>query len=302
MPDSTLAALTAATPAAGGLFYGTQGGVDRKFTLSAAGAAIAEAASAADQRTAMGAASTTDLGGKLDLTGGTLTGALTVNTTSGESLLLQKAGTTFLRVKDSGFLLNGAVLETLGTVYGGQILLSSSGGCYFGRRDNTNTSTESGYEAFIGSYNGSGICIRGTGSYSFGTDAGNNLHSSRYASFYYGGALNTIQMGANHASVASTQIFKAHNVTSGAGADLHLKGGAGSTSDGYVRVGTASGGLAFFGESGNTKPVGDNNQNMTNVGGVAGAVHADSEFDGGLGGNSYTIGGIVKSLKQFGLL
>lgn len=78
MPDSTLAALTAATPAAGGLFYGTQGGVDRKFTLSAAGAAIAEAASAADQRTAMGAAATTALDAKLNLTGGALTGALCV--------------------------------------------------------------------------------------------------------------------------------------------------------------------------------------------------------------------------------
>jgi len=43
MSDKTLASLTAATPATGGLIYGTQGGADRKFTLTAAGAAVLEA-------------------------------------------------------------------------------------------------------------------------------------------------------------------------------------------------------------------------------------------------------------------
>lgn len=51
MPDSTLANLTAATAATGGLFYGTQSGADRKFTSTAAGAALLEAANAAAQRT-----------------------------------------------------------------------------------------------------------------------------------------------------------------------------------------------------------------------------------------------------------
>lgn len=45
MADSTLADLTAATPATGGLFYGTQSGADRKFLLSATGASVIEAAS-----------------------------------------------------------------------------------------------------------------------------------------------------------------------------------------------------------------------------------------------------------------
>lgn len=43
MSDKTLASLTAATPATGGLIYGTQGGADRKFTVTAAGAAMMEA-------------------------------------------------------------------------------------------------------------------------------------------------------------------------------------------------------------------------------------------------------------------
>jgi hypothetical protein len=69
MADSTLAALTAATAGTGGLYYGTQAGADRKFTMSAAGAVLAEAANAAAQVTALGV---------LPLSGGTLTGPLTI--------------------------------------------------------------------------------------------------------------------------------------------------------------------------------------------------------------------------------
>lgn len=54
MPDSTLASLTAATAATGGLFYGTQSGADRKFTITAPGASLMEATTAAIQRTALG--------------------------------------------------------------------------------------------------------------------------------------------------------------------------------------------------------------------------------------------------------
>jgi hypothetical protein len=53
MADSTLAGLTAATAATGGLYYGTQAGADRKFTITAAGATLAEAADALAQKTAL---------------------------------------------------------------------------------------------------------------------------------------------------------------------------------------------------------------------------------------------------------
>jgi hypothetical protein len=69
MADSTLAGLTAATAGTGGLYYGTQAGADRKFTMTAAGAVLAEAANAAAQVTALGV---------LPLSGGTLTGPLTI--------------------------------------------------------------------------------------------------------------------------------------------------------------------------------------------------------------------------------
>jgi len=76
MADSTLAALTAATAGTGGLYYGTQAGADRKFTMTAAGAVLAEAANAAAQVTALGV---------LSLTGGTLTGQVIQSTNGAES-------------------------------------------------------------------------------------------------------------------------------------------------------------------------------------------------------------------------
>jgi hypothetical protein len=87
MPNSTLGALTAATAATGGLFYGTQSGADRKFTFTAAGATLIEAADAAAQRTALAV---------LPLTGGTLTGAL-INSTNGAASapVVSLTGTTF---------------------------------------------------------------------------------------------------------------------------------------------------------------------------------------------------------------
>jgi len=75
MPDSTLANLTAATAATGGLFYGTQSGVDKKFTSTAAGAALIEAADVAAQRSLLSV---------LPLSGGTLTGTLTGTTFVGD--------------------------------------------------------------------------------------------------------------------------------------------------------------------------------------------------------------------------
>lgn len=92
MPDSTLANLTAATAATGGLFYGTQSGVDKKFTSTAAGAALIEATDAAAQRSLLSV---------LPLSGGTLTGTLT--------------GTTFvgaLTGTASGNLVAGGALGT----------------------------------------------------------------------------------------------------------------------------------------------------------------------------------------------
>jgi hypothetical protein len=50
----------------------------------------------------------------------------------------------------------------------------------------------------------------------------------------------TLQMGVNAASTATAQTIKAHDVTTGTGADLILKGGTGSSANGNVRFGTHS--------------------------------------------------------------
>lgn len=83
MADSPLALLTAATAGTGGLFYGTQSGADRKFTLTAAGATLAEAADAAAQRTALACAS---------LAANTFTGAQTIPTTSASTIAAARVG------------------------------------------------------------------------------------------------------------------------------------------------------------------------------------------------------------------
>ena len=120
MPNSTLGALTAATTGTGGLFYGTQSGNDRKFTFTAAGATLLEAADAAAQRTALSV---------LALSGGTLTGAL-INSTNGAASapVVSITGTTFtggtatttkptLIVEPSGTTSTG--WSTNGTLIGG---------------------------------------------------------------------------------------------------------------------------------------------------------------------------------------
>lgn len=48
----------------------------------------------------------------------------------------------------------------------------------------------------------------------------------------------SLQLGENHATTATNQTLKAHNVTTGTGADLILSGGTGSVASGKVRTST----------------------------------------------------------------
>jgi hypothetical protein len=89
MPNSTLGALTAATVSTGGLLYGTQSGTDRKFTTTAAGAVLMEAANVAAQVAALNAVTS---GGALGTpSSGTLTNCtfptLNQNTTGSAATL-----------------------------------------------------------------------------------------------------------------------------------------------------------------------------------------------------------------------
>lgn len=119
--------------------------------------------------------------------------------------------------------------------------------------------------------------------------------------FFQRAAAATIQMGSNHATTATNQTFKAHDVTTGAGADLILEGGAGSANDGYVKIGTAKGGLAFFGAAGSPLISGSTNTNISS-GGAGSALLDDTQSDGGLAGGAYTFGGLVAALKSYGII
>lgn len=116
MADQTLASMTAATAATGGLLYGTQSGNDRKFTATAAGAALLEAASAAAQVVALNALTS---GGALGTpSSGTLTNCtfptLNQNTTGYASGL--KSATTTVGVSAATAPTSGQVLTaTSGT-------------------------------------------------------------------------------------------------------------------------------------------------------------------------------------------
>lgn len=119
--------------------------------------------------------------------------------------------------------------------------------------------------------------------------------------FFTRAAAASIQMGTNHATTATHQTFKAHDVTTGVGADLILKGGTGSVADGYVKIGASTGGLAFFGASGSPLISGNINTNISS-GGVGSALLDDTQSDGGLGGGAYTFGGLVAALKSYGII
>lgn len=119
--------------------------------------------------------------------------------------------------------------------------------------------------------------------------------------FFKSPGADIIQMGSNHATTPTHQTFKAHDVTTGAGADLLLQGGSGSTDDGYVKIGTTTGGLAFFGASGSQIVSGNTNTNISSAG-VGSPLLDDTQSDGGLGGGAYTFGGLVAALKSYGII
>lgn len=72
----------------------------------------------------------------------------------------------------------------------------------------------------------------------FGSSGTNNSNADTL--LLRGGAAATLQLGVNHATTATNQTIKAHNVTTGTGADLILAGGTGSVANGNVRFGTHS--------------------------------------------------------------
>ncbi len=88
------------------------------------------------------------------------------------------------------------------------------------------------------------------------------------------------------------------NIAIGTGVKtLHLADGA---SVNVITIGGAASTLGFYGAAPVVQGAVSTNANRI----VAGATAAftESTYDGGLGGNAYTVGGLVLRLKQYGLL
>lgn len=121
----------------------------------------------------------------------------------------------------------------------------------------------------------------------------------------------TLQLGNNHATTATTQTIKAHDVTAGKGAGLDLVGGSSGNgaNSGDVRMmaGTAEGvkvyhdetagaaGIGFFGVGGTLRPT-TAFSGVTFLPGMGTQVTEDATFGG------YTLAQVVSALQALGLL
>lgn len=90
----------------------------------------------------------------------------------------------------------------------------------------------------LASFDGGGaVCVNfGSTGIGFGSSTAYNNVDLRVIR----AAAASLQLGANHATTATNQTIKAHNVTTGTGADLCLKGGTGSVANGVVSFGVRS--------------------------------------------------------------
>lgn len=295
MANQTLASLTTATPAAGGFFYGTQSGADRKFTLSAAGAALLEANSTANQRSSMGAAGlgANTFTGLQTITQDTVnTGALTSTgyslTGSDATSMMSLAGTwnttgtpTALKVSITDTASNSASLlidcRVSGTskfsiskqgqiysnitspLFGSENLVLQGFGVNIIIYDNDGATVRGYFNSgrwFTDSYTGGGTaqtCCLGSASGN-GLGLGNGSPIGWASTSYFYGAIDltlsraaaaSLQLGVNDATTPTAQTIKAHDVTTGTGADLWITGGKGSLAGGSVILGAYSGGNGF---------------------------------------------------------
>jgi hypothetical protein len=254
MPNSTLGNLTAATAGTGGLFYGIQSNADRKFTLTAAGASLIEAANASAQAALLPI---------LSLTGGTLTGSLTLPNTifTGLSLTGSQAtntidvSTTWNTTGNPTLIYGRATniasgassnLLDLGTVAGGSLLKIDKAGTIISGGVQQVLTSSSSFCKIIGA-NWLFANAANPGTQYFYIEPGQVTiaqANGTLATTLNSAAAATLQLGVNHLTTPTTQTLKAHNVTTGNGADLVLKGGTGSVANGSVSFGTYTAGTS----------------------------------------------------------
>ena len=282
---SSAASLTGATTASGDLFpcldvSAASGSQGSKITRDELGDAMTRTA-------AMIAA----LAAKLDLAGGTMTGALVLNPTTGAPLTVRRNSKTCLEVTNGEQINIGRYDGVWGS---GSASLIGWNGMY---------GAGSWVQGGAGNWYATFQFGAGTGEFRIASDVGGTN-----AVRLFNASAASLQIGANHATTSTDQTIKAHNVTTGTGASLVLAGGTGSVAGGTVKLAAStttgspntlievmpSDQLAFFGTGGSTQP----NTGIAGESHVAGsgtAVTEDSTFGG------YTLMQIIAGLRALGL-
>lgn len=212
------------------------------------------------------------LNAKLGLAGGTLTGQVCIPLTANQNIT---------NVRNAGFL------------FGASAATAQAGIAAFNSTLFFHTASVTNDAIFPMQLNTSELGLAGSVAIGWSSV---NASSSKDLSLNRAAAA-TLQLGFNHATAPINQKIKGPNATvSGVGGDVWICGGSGVMADGYTRLGTASGGIAFFGQGGSIRISGD-----TQADGVD-PVNQNTEFTGGEAGGSYTIGGLIKALKNYGLI
>jgi hypothetical protein len=130
----------------------------------------------------------------------------------------------------------GTITKYKGLAFPGAFTLSPSTSSQTNRLNVTATNVEMVVsDATKFSAGSSGVATFGTGYYAWGS----STTSGTPDLFLYRDAAAVIQLGADHATAATNQTIKAHDVTTGTGASLNLRGGNGSTAGGAVTISTS---------------------------------------------------------------
>lgn len=225
------------------------------------------------------APSVAGLAAKLDKAGGTITGALVLNPTTGAPLTVRRNSKTCFEVTN-----------------GEQINIGRYDGVYGSGTENAiGWSGKYGAGSWIQAGSGnwySGFLIgAGTGEFRIASDAGGTN-----AVRLFNASASSLQIGANHATTPTDQTLKAHNVTTGTGAALQLCGGTGSVGKGAVIIGDAPNMPAGFHGYSTVQSDAGSQSASYHLGGVGLVVTEDSTF------GNFTLGQVVQALKDKGIL
>ncbi len=219
------------------------------------------------------------LAAKLDKAGGTMTGALVLNPTTGAPLTVRRNSKTCFEVTN-----------------GEQINIGRYDGVFGSGTENTigwsgKYGAGSWFQGGAGNWYAGFQIGAGTGEFRIASDA-----SGTNAVRLFNASASSLQIGANHATTPTDQTIKAHNVTTGTGAALWLCGGMGSVGKGGVIIGDATDMPAGF--HGYSCPQANAGwpaaSFVENVGGTT--VNDQSTWGG------YTIGQVVCALQMKGIL